>query len=163
MQKTTSRLLVVWLLCYSALTYAASTLAQDVAQYDWASLLCAFAAGLLGGAGRTILTLVSDKEFVGNIRLVLVKDLVVAMIGGGFAYIAIQGYNGIAAGLTIVTLPPIARDFRILVIVVAGASRGRWLGVVDRFTTDAIANARQKLRGGAAEPPPSVTAPLGEK
>lgn len=163
MQKATSRLLVAWLLCYSALTYAASSLVQDVAQYDWASLLCALAAGLLGGAGRTILTLVSDKEFVGNIRLVLMKDLVVAMIGGGFAYIAIQGYNSVAATATIVSLPQIARDFRILIIVVAGASRGRWLGVVDRFTTDAIANARQKLRGGAPEPPPSVTAPLEGK
>ncbi|MDM0041890.1 hypothetical protein QTI05_22810 [Variovorax sp. J22R193] len=160
MQKTTSRLLVAWLLCYSALTYAASSLVDDVFQYDWASLVCALAAGLLGGAGRTILTLVSDKEFVGNIRLVLMKDLVVAMIGGGFAYIAIQGYNSFVGGLTIVSLPPIARDFRILVIVVAGASRGRWLGTVDRFATDVLSNARQKLRGGAPEDPPSVRAPL---
>lgn len=163
MQKMTSRLIAVWLLCYSALSYAASSLFQDVAQYDYASLLTAFAAGLLGGAGRTILTLVSDKEFVGNIRMVLIKDLVVAMIGGGAAYILIQGYNTVAASMTIVSLPPIARDFRILIIVFAGASRGRWLGVIDRFTTDAIANARQKLRGGAPEPPPSVTAPLGDQ
>ncbi|MGJ7497450.1 hypothetical protein ACSFA8_20580 [Variovorax sp. RT4R15] len=163
MQRTTSCLLVAWLLCYSALSYAASTLVDDVAQYDWASLLCALAAGLLGGAGRTILTLVGEKEIVGNIRLVLMKDLVVAMIGGGFAYIAIQGYNSVAGAVTIVSLPAIARDFRILVIVVAGASRGRWLGVVDRFATDAIANARQKMRGGAAEDPPSITAPLESK
>lgn len=163
MKRTTNHLLFAWLLCYSALSYAASTLAEDVAQYDWASLLCALAAGLLGGAGRTILTLVGEKEIVGNIRLVLMKDLVVAMIGGGCAYIAIQGYNSIAGAVTIVTLPAIARDFRILVIVVAGASRGRWLGVIDRFTTDAIANARQKLRGGAPEDPPSIRAPLESK
>jgi hypothetical protein len=61
------------------------------------------------------------------------------------------------------TLPQIARDFRILIIVVAGASRGRWLGVVDRLATDAIANARQKLRGGVPEAPSSATVPLGEK
>ncbi|MGJ7497176.1 hypothetical protein ACSFA8_19105 [Variovorax sp. RT4R15] len=134
-----------------------------MAQYDWASLLCALAAGLLDGASRTILTLVGEKEIVGNIRLVLMKDLVVAMIGSGFAYIAIQGYNSIAGAVTIITLPAIARDFRILVIVVAGASRGRWLGVVDRFATDALANARQKLRGGAAEDPPSIRAPLESK
>lgn len=163
MQKLTSRLTALWLLCYSALSYASSSLFQDVTQYDWASLLTALAAGLLGGAGRTILTLVSDKEFVGNIRMVLLKDLVVAMIGGGAAYFLIQGYNTWIASLTMVTLPPIARDFRILIIVFAGASRGRWLGVIDRFTTDAIANARQKLRGGADEPPASVAAPLGEK
>lgn len=159
-----NRLLCLWLLCFSALSYAAgTTFAEDVAAYDWISLLFAGAAGLLGGAGRTILTLVSDKQFVGNLRWVLLKDLVVALIGGGFAYLCIQGYNDWASTLSIVSIPQIGRGFRVLIIVLAGASRGRWLGVVDRLTTDAIANARQKLRGGAPEDPPSITAPLESK
>jgi hypothetical protein len=109
------------------------------------------------------LTLVSEKEFVGNIKIVLLKDLVVALIGGGFAYLAIQGYNTFATSVNL-SLPQIARDWRILIIVLAGASRGRWLGVVDKFTTAAIANARQKLRNGMpGDPPPSAAMPITEK
>lgn len=154
-----NRLLAIWLSCFCALSYAATTtFAQDVAAYDWPSLLLAGAAGLLGGAGRTLLTLVSEKQFVGNLRWVLAKDLVVALIGGGFAYLCVQGYNDAVVTWTMVQLPPIGRGLRVLIIVLAGASRGRWLGVVDRFASDAIANARQKLRGGAPEDPPSSAA-----
>lgn len=161
----TNRLLTCWLACYGVLSYAAttSTFAQDVQAYDWVSLLLSGVAGLVGGAGRTILTLVGEKQIVGNLRWVLAKDMVVALIGGGFAYLCIQGYNDWVLGLSIVHLPQVDRGFRVLIIVLAGASRGRWLGVVDRFTTDAIANARQKLRGGAPDDPPSVAAPLGEQ
>lgn len=154
-----NRLLGLWLMCFCALSYAATTsFAQDVAAYDWTSLLLAGAAGLLGGAGRTLLTLVSEKAFVGNLRWVLLKDLVVALIGGGFAYLCIQGYNDWARTLSIVSLPQVDRGFRVLIIVLAGASRGRWLGIVDRFAADAIANARQKLRGGAPSDDTPITA-----
>lgn len=161
-----NRLLGLWLMCFCALSYAATTsFAQDVAAYDWTSLLLAGAAGLLGGAGRTLLTLVSEKAFVGNLRWVLLKDLVVALIGGGFAYLCIQGYNDWARTLSIVSLPQVDRGFRVLIIVLAGASRGRWLGVVDRFAADAIANARQKLRGGApsGDTPITSAVPLEPK
>lgn len=165
MQRMINRLVGLWLMCFCMLSYAASTtFAQDVAAYDWTSLLLAGAAGLLGGAGRTLLTLVSEKQFVGNLRWVLLKDLVVALIGGGFAYLCIQGYNDWSSSLSIVSLPPIGRGFRVLIIVLAGASRGRWLGVIDRLTADAIANARQKLRGGAPMDDQPITAavPLGK-
>lgn len=161
-----NRLAGLWLMCFCALSYASTTtFAQDVAAYDWTSLLLAGAAGLLGGAGRTLLTLVSEKAFVGNLRWVLLKDLVVALIGGGFAYLCIQGYNDWARTLSIVSLPQVDRGFRVLIIVLAGASRGRWLGVVDRLAADAIANARQKLRGGVPsdEPPITAAVPLEPK
>ena len=161
-----NHLIFAWLASYSALCYAQSTFAQDVVAYDWLSLSFALVAGLLGGAARTILTLVSDKQLVGNVRLVLLKDLVVALFGGGVAYLFVQGYNSWSGSLTSVELPSITRDFRVLIIVAAGFSRGRWLGVVDRFTTDAIANASHKLRGAAPIDPPMVgtePAPLGEK
>jgi hypothetical protein len=164
MSKIVNRLVCAWLCCYSALCYANTTFAQDVHNYDWVSLLFALAAGLLGGAARTILTLVSERELVGHVRLVLVKDLVVALMGGGVAYLLIQGYNAWSASLSMVSLPAVTRDFRVLLIVAAGFSRGRWMGVIDRFATDAIANASSKLRGGGApSSPPSVAAPLGEQ
>lgn len=159
-----NHLLSLWLLSYGTLSYAATTFAQDVAAYDWLSLIFAALAGLLGGVGRTILTLMSDRQFVGNLRWLLVKDLIVALIGGGFAYLCVEGYNDWTAGLSIVHLPRIDRGFRVLIVVLAGASRGRWLGVIDRLATAAIDNARHRLRGNAAaEPPTSAAVPLESK
>lgn len=156
-----NNLIIVWLASYSALSYAAATFAQDVFGYDWASLLFAGLAGLLGGVGRTILGLLSDKQFVGSIWWVLARDLIVALMGGGFAYLCVEGYNDMFASA--MHLPRIDRGFRVLVIVVAGASGGRWLGTFDRFASDLIANARKRLRNGAEEPPPSIVAPLEGK
>lgn len=164
MRRRVDLFILAWLTTYSALCYAQSSLAQDLAGYDWVSLLLAFAAGLVGGAARTILTLVSSEQLVGSVRLVLLKDMVVALFGGAAAFLLIQGYNSWVEGLTSIDLPAITRDFRVLIIVAAGASRGRWLGIVDRFTADAIANARQRLRGAAPpEPAASMPAPLGER
>ena len=164
MRRYGNALLALWLLVFSLVSYAANrTFAEDIAVYDWTSLLLAGAAGLLGGTGRTLLTLVSEKQTVGSLKFVLLKDLVVALIGGGFAYLLVTGYNDWTASLTTMSLPTIDRGFRVLIIVLAGASRGRWLGVVDKLATDALSNARQKLRGGAPEPPPTLPSPLGEK
>ncbi|MDP9902603.1 hypothetical protein [Variovorax ginsengisoli] len=164
MQRTINGLLFAWLACYSALCWANNTLAQDLIAYDWMSLAFAAAAGLLGGAARTIFTLVSERALVGNVRTLLLKDLVVALIGGAAMYLAIQGYNSWASAIPYITLPPIARDLRVLLIVGAGFSRGRWFGVLDRLASDAIANASGKLRGSAApDAPPSVAAPQLDK
>lgn len=159
-----NRALLAWLACYSALCYANTTFAEDVAAYDWMSLVFAAAAGLLGGAARTIFTLVSERAIVGNVKTLLLKDLVVAILGGAIMYLAIQGYNSAASAITMISLPGITRDLRVLFIVGAGFSRGRWFGVLDRFASDAIANASSKLRGGAPQdPPPAVAAPRGDK
>lgn len=164
MQRRVNQAFFLWLACYSALCYANTTLVQDVLAYDWMSLLFAAAAGLLGGAARTIFTLVSERALVGNVKTLLLKDLIVAIFGGAVAYIAIQGYNSGASAITLVKLPIIVQDLRILLILWAGFSRGRWFGVLDRFAADAIANASSRLRGGAGpDAPPSVAAPLGEK
>lgn len=163
MRKHVELCILAWLATFSALCYASSTLAQDIAAYDWVSLALAFAAGLVGGAGRTILTLVSQQQLVGNVKMVLFKDLVVALIGGALAFLMIQGYNSFVDALTSMEMPKITRDFRVLIIVLAGASRGKWLSVVDRFASDAIANARHKLRGAAPdEPPAAVNSTLGD-
>jgi len=158
MRLTTKSAALAWLCSYNTLIWASTSFAQDIHNYDWMSLLLAAAAGLLGGAGRTILTLVSPRALVGNVPVLLLKDLVVALVGGAVVYMIIQGYNSWAGSLTYFNLPPITRDFRVLLIVLAGGSRGRWLGVVDRFATDAIANARKKLGAGIAADLPSVAA-----
>lgn len=165
MQRPVNVAIYLWIVCYTALSHASTSFAQDVIAYDWLSLIFAASAGLLGGAARTIFTLVSERALVGNVKALLLKDLVVALIGGAAMYLAIQGYNAAAGAMgDFLKLPTIVHDLRVLLILWAGFSRGRWLGVLDRFASDAIANASSRLRGGApVDPPPSVAAPLGDK
>ncbi len=157
----------LWLVLYSALARAANaSLFEDVIGYDFASLYIAFACGLMGGAGRTLITLCTRTRLVGNVRFVLLKDMVVALIGGGFTYLLIQGYNSLVSGMTLVSLPPVISDLRVALIVIAGASRGRWLGAIDRAASDVLDNVRLRLRGNIEDPPrdppSSVASPLGE-
>lgn len=159
MRPTINRALIAWLCCYSGLTWASTSYAQDILSFDYMSLIFAAASGLLGGAARTIITMISPRALVGNVKILLLKDLIVALFGGAVIYMVIQGYNSWVSSMTIVNLPPIARDLRVLFVVAAGYSRGKWFGVVDRFATDAIANASSKIRGGAPEDPPAAAAP----
>ncbi|CAA2105982.1 hypothetical protein [Variovorax paradoxus] len=166
MNKTFSSAAAAWLLAYSAVCYANTTLAQDVMAFDWISLGLAGAAGLLGGIGRTMVTMMSFKALVGDLKFVLAKDMLVAVVGGVFALICVEAWNSAADAMKqidLVSLPQITRGWRIWILVVAGASRGRWLGVVDKFVTDAIDNARAKVRNGApADPAVSDVVPLNE-
>lgn len=155
-----NKLAAAWLCCYTAVCYANTSLFSDLSAFDWVSLLCAAAAGMLGGAARTILALVGEKVYVGSLKFVLVKDMVVALIGGAFFYMLVQGYNELTDSLKIVSLPYITRDLRILVIVCAGASGGKWLGFVDRGVSDAIATARKRFGVVPTDSPASITAPL---
>jgi hypothetical protein len=158
MRPTINRALVAWVCCYSTLTWASTTYAQDILAFDWMSLVFAAASGLLGGAARTIITMISPRALVGNVKVLLMKDLVVALVGGAVVYMIIQGYNAWAGSLSLITLPPVARDLRVLLVVAAGYSRGRWLGVVDRLATNALANFQAKLPGGSAAIDPPVAA-----
>ena len=159
MRPTINRALILWLGCYSTLTWASTTYAQDILAFDYMSLVFAAASGLLGGAARTIITMISPRALVGNVKVLLMKDLVVALVGGAVVYMVIQGYNAWVASMTLVTLPPIARDLRVLLVVAAGYSRGRWLGIVDRLATNALANFQAKLPGGAPNDPPAAVVP----
>ncbi|MCZ2496449.1 hypothetical protein GN316_06750 [Xylophilus sp. Kf1] len=159
MRPTINRALILWLGCYSTLTWANTTYAQDILAFDYMSLVFAAASGLLGGAARTIITMISPRALVGNVKVLLMKDLVVALVGGAVVYMVIQGYNAGVASMTWVTLPPIARDLRVLLVVAAGYSRGRWLGVVDRLATNALTNFQAKLPGGAPNDPPAAVVP----
>lgn len=157
-------LVTVWLACYTGLAWAATSLRADLKDFDYWSLLLAAAAGLVGGAGRTLISLMSENRPLFDIRYEVLKDIIVACIGGAVAYGFIQGYNYFGAlqpfGLK---LPVIGGDLRIIIIVVVGASRGKWMRTADQFTMDIVDNARRKLRGGVPVDPPSVTAPLEGK
>jgi hypothetical protein len=154
-----SRLVALWFLAsYAGLVYAAS-FAQDVRDFDYASLGLAAVAGLLGGAGRSLISLLSETRPVFSIWPEVLKDLIVALIGGGLVFLCIAAYNGTAANGTFLgmTFPMCASELRLLLILWAGASRGKWLGTLDEFAADAIANARQRLRGGAPVDPASTS------
>ena len=147
---------LLWLWCFAGLTWAANTFAQDVRGYDWESLLWGAAAGLLGGALRTILTLATDSRVVLDILRESWKDAIVALIGGGVAYALVQA----AASLH---LFEVSRDLRMLIIVGFGWSRGRWMGKLDKITGDAINAARRKYLGATADAPSSAAMPLSDK
>ena len=157
-QRLVNNLVLLWLGCYAGLTYAANTFAQDALSYDWASLMFAAFAGLLGGFLRTILTLAGEKRVVLDILRESWKDALVALVGGGLVYLAIQG----VASMGWINVP---RDMRILLVVGAGFSRGRWLGVIERGAADLVARGRGAITGGAAsvDVPASAAMPLESK
>jgi hypothetical protein len=134
--------------------------AEDVRTYDWQSLFFAALAGLVGGAVRWVVTNLDRGSLVGNQKMLLLKDLVVAIMGGAAVFLVLEAYNVIAEWAHLLT---VSHGLRVLPIAYAGFSRGRWMGVLDRFASDAIARASAQLRGGApADPPPVVAPPAGE-
>lgn len=154
----------LWLMCYTSLTWAASSLRGDLKDLDYWSLILAASAGLAGGTLRTLISLFQERRPLLDVRYETIKDILVSFVGGGFAYIVIQGYNSFSdAHWFGLSLPAISGDLRIMLIVIVGASRGKWMRTADQFTTDLVDNARSKLRGGAPVDPPSVTAPLEPK
>lgn len=157
-------LVTCWLACYTSLTWAASSLQADLKDLDYWSLILAASAGLVGGAGRTLISMISEQRTLLDIRYEALKDIIVAFVGGGFAYLIVQGYNAFAAGSPFgMTLPIITGDLRVIIIVLVGASRGKWMRTTDQLTTDVVDNVRRKIRGGQPIDPPSVTAPLETK
>lgn len=155
--RSASAFLILWLASYTTLVYASSSLVQDVVGYDVASLIVAGAGGLLGALLRTILTLAQEKYLVLDVLKQSRRDFVIGFVGGLLTYGVIQGLSSWG----VVSVP---RDMRILVIVAAGFSRGKWLPVMQNGAADLVAAGRQKLRNGAPpEDSPSVVAPLEPK
>jgi hypothetical protein len=160
------RFVLFWFMAsYAGLVYAAS-FAQDMRDFDFASFGLAAVAGLLSGMGRTLISLLSETRPVFSLWPEMLKDAFVALFGGGVVFLCIAAYNGTAAGATVLgmTLPSCTSELRLLLILWAGASRGRWQSALDQFASDAIANARQRLRGGAPVDPSSTnTMSLSDK
>lgn len=156
-QRSVSLMVVMWLASYTGLVYAAS-LAQEARDYDYVSLAVAGAGGLLGAVLRTILTLAQEKYLVIDVLRQSRRDFVIGFIGGLLTYGVIQGLSSWG----IFTVP---RDMRILIIVAAGFSRGKWLPVMQGGASDLVAAGRAKLRipTAPADEVPSVVARLETK
>lgn len=141
------RAALVWLACYSWLLHAHATgiipLAQEAKAYDYESLAWAAAFGLMGGVFRTILSLMSERVILLNIWRTMARDLVFALIGGAAVYVFVQW---------LATLLPniFGKELRMLAILIAGASRGRWQDFLAGVATDYSAGLRAKLRATTA-------------
>ena len=142
---------VIWLACWTTLSYAATTFAQDVYGYDWQSLLLAGAAGVLGGVARTILALASNQVEVYDVLRDLVKNLVVALIAGGIAYILVQAWNSLP-------IWPVPREVRMLIVASAGWAPVKFNKALDKLAGDILANLRRRLRAGVPDDMPSSAA-----
>lgn len=158
--KLAQRLIPLWFICYTGFTWAASTFAQDVHTFDFESLLWSGAAGLFGGAFRTILSLASSKTLVYDVRGEALKDAAVALIAGFAAYLVIEGVNSFL--VTYWHISGVPREFRMLFILGAGWMRAGFFGKIDELAATAMRRAERQILG--AEPPPtSEVVPLGEK
>ena len=124
-----NRLVAVWLACYATLSWAGTTLSQDVRAYDWESLAWAGAAGLLGGVGRFILSLASDQNVVLRIPPGWWRGVLASVLAGLAGYVVVQG----AAAVVVAYWSPsgIPRDARTLILVGAGWMGLRFFGQLD--------------------------------
>jgi hypothetical protein len=159
--KLINRLVPLWLVCYAGLAMAAPSFAQDMKTLDVESVVWAGAAGMLGGALRTILTLASTRSAVYNIAQEAFKDMVVALLAGLAAYVVVQGTGAVMT--TYWSMSPIPRDLRLLVIIGAGWTRLGFFGRLDRLTKSAISRVERQINGGQEQPPSSETMPLEER
>lgn len=157
------RLAIVWVICYSWLVRAHATglisLSQEARTYDYESLAWAAGFGLMGGVLGTIVSLMSPHVILLNFWRTLARDVVLALIGGAVVYVLVQW-------LATVMPTVFGKEIRMIAILLAGASRGRWKNFLADAATDYTAGIRAKLRAGAPPvdaPPSSVQAILPEK
>lgn len=155
-------LAVLWVATCSAMVYAGAlvpSLSTELTGYDWSSILFAGGFGLMGGIGATIVRLMSTKVFVLYPWRQLLRDLVVAMIGGAVVYVIFLWLQTVSPSI-------FNKELRMIAIIIAGASQGRWRDVVSRFAVDGVAAgfARVFPSSGKADPPPtSIQAPISDK
>jgi hypothetical protein len=158
------RAALVWVACYSWLVHVHAAglgpFRQEVYAYDYESLAWAAAFGLMGGVFRTILSLMSEKVILLSIWRTMSRDLVFALIGGAAVYVLVEWLATVMPGV-------FGKELRMLAILVAGASRGRWQDFLAGAATDYTAGLRARLRTSPSvpseSPPPSVTAPFSDK
>lgn len=158
--KTVSALVLLWLWSYTTLLHAATgplgPFSADVQGYDLESLLYAAAMGLLGGFGRTIFALASDKVLVGSLWREGAKDGIIAVFGGAVAFVLVTYLANFWPNI-------FTREARMILIVAAGASRGKWVNLVGDVISAGLANMRKRIGGEMPrDPPPSAAVPLEE-
>lgn len=159
--KLVSFLGFLWLVTYTSLVYALPRFAQDFKGFDFESLLLAGGAGLIGGAGRTIYSLATERVLVGNLWREALKDAALALLGGMVAWALLT----IAASF----FPEyINSGVRMVVIVLVGASRGKWANALGDLISAFLGAVKVRMVSwvsGATTPadnPPSAISPLNE-
>ncbi len=150
-----NRLVAVWLACYATLSWAGTTLAQDVRAYDWESLAWAGAAGLLGGVGRFILSLASDRDVVLRIPPGWWRGVLASVLAGLAGYVVVQG--GSAFVQTYLGMQGVPRDVRTMILVVAGWMGLRFFGQLDEMGAAVATRIGKQI--GAGELPAAVLPP----
>lgn len=151
----------LWLAGYSGLVYAYASFSKEMRGFDYESLLWAAAIGAGAGLARTILWLASHDAVVVRLWHQLWRDLVIALFGGAAAYLALN--------LAAVWWPDVfIKELRFIVILLAGASRGRWQNALADVVGAALSRGVAHVRGGPmplpSDPPPTtITLPLSDK
>ncbi len=148
-------LAVAWVAAYSAAAYAFTRYSQDMKGFDYESLLWALSAALIGAAAQTIFRLASDEAIVLSLFRTICKDAAIAVVGGGIVYLVLQAVASYWPAL-------ITKELRMLAIVYAGFSRGRWNSWIERWVDSGAANINARIRGSQQPPsrPTTITAPL---
>jgi hypothetical protein len=161
--KMARRLLFIWLACFTLIVraYAAPpSLSQQLAVYDYSSVMWAAIFGLMGGVGRSIIGLLSENGVVLFFWRGLARDLVFAIIGGAFVYIVFLYLQVLAPNVFV-------NELRIIVIFVVGASRGKWYDAFGDLVIIVFKKWKAKFTGEPLPPDPlpptTVAAPLDPK
>lgn len=148
-----------WVCCYATLSWASTSLAQDVRAYDWESLALAGAAGLLGCAFRTLLTMAMLRSAVFRLPPEAWSDAVIAIIAGLAAYVVVQGASATIQAYWSAAGVPSA--LRLLIVVMAGWMGARFFGRLDRLGTITFDALGKRINGGdmpvADSPTPTPT------
>lgn len=150
---------LVWLIGWTALAHANTSLTEDFATYDYASLGISLGAGLFGGLGRTLLALLRRATLVGDTKFLLLRDLCVSAICGAIVYVLIQGYNELPAQWT--ALPKIGKDMRLLLLLAGGYAPNWAFSAIRKGADEVVSRAHKAIRGD--DDPITQTAPLGDK
>ena len=155
-----NKLVAIWLTCYATLSWASTSLSQDIRSYDYESFLWAGAAGLLGGVGRFILTMASTQRVVLRVPKESWQDAVTSIIAGWAGYVVVQGASSLIVAYW--SAAGVPRDARTLILVGAGWLGLRFFGKLDDLGTAAVQGLQKKVNDGALPTLPAATPKEGE-
>lgn len=160
--------LALWLVAYCRLVYAATSLTQGLATYDWNSLGIVAAVGIAGGCSQTLYALGSKRIVVADVAFVLLRDAMLGMGSTLLVFFLINVNNAYAeigatlpwVGIKMMQMP---RDVVVLSVFLAGISSG-WILFFARDTLTTLALAIRRYVFKRASPfPMTDTVALDEK
>lgn len=144
----TGRAWVLWvwlsLLSYSLPAAAQSlSLHEGLLHYDYASLAWAIVVAVVGGIGRTVLTLLSTNTVVLSVLREAWKDVLIAGLAGLAMWLLIAAYNSVTGW------PALPIPVTVLLIAASGWARMgffRWAEKSgEKLADDSLTRARQIL------------------